>query len=376
MINWSQYCQIANIADNDIKQFHIVDLNKEYAPNNYWALKSPTQGELRIFQLEELKVHIDEKLRDNQEKTGTHAINARLDKEMLLRFRQQLSFLGSQKEQRSESQEKVSLVIGMTACHYFIRGEIDFDPQKEIQAIQEKSERKGIKDKTEFSLSNLSLVSLGEENITHEKKSRIDKLRKINPFLSEDMLMEDSWDQINSSNVVNAKVSSGSYTHTLDDLYREEFWQEKNKSDGGMMLFRDTQSSNILQVGMLIAYRRNIESTIEDEKKYSLGIIRWLRIDLQKGVVIGIYNLSDECDAVAVKALEGVGKGSDYNPALLISSTNNSMKQSYLLVPSGVYDTNTILELWFEEKLIKIKITHKIMTTNTVTQVKFEIFKD
>lgn len=375
MADWSKYCRIEMLADKNFKEFHLVDLGKELAPNNCWAFSKISKENTRLFNLNNLKFHIDKKLREHSDPLSQEilTIKERLDREMLLRFRQQLSFLGHKKEQRSAANEKISLVIGMTACHYFIRGEKNFDPDKEIKAAKNKSRKKNIT-ANKGHTSRLSLVSLGDENLSFEKKDRIERLKKINPFLSEDMLIEDSWDQIYSSNMANAAATSGDYTQTLDDIYREEIWKEKNTSDGGMMLIRKTQSSNILQVGMLVAYRKNIRKNSPEEKLYNLGIIRWLRIHPNKGMAIGIFNLSDNCQAVAVKAVEGVGHGSDFNQALLIttsSSHSSQSNQNYLIVPSGIYNTNTILELWHNETLVKVKITHKIMTSNTIMQVQF-----
>ncbi len=375
MANWTKYCAIESIADKNIKEYHLVDLGKELAPNNCWAFKNISRESSRLFNLNNLKFHIDKKLKEHSNPLSQEilTIKERLEREMLLRFRQQLSFLGSKKEQRSPASEKISLVIGMTASHYFIRGGKNFDPEEEIQAANESARGKTAKSSKAGGL-NLSLVSLGDEQLSTVKKDRIERLKKINPFLSEEMLIEDSWDQIYSSTAANAAVNSGIYNQTLDDVYREEFWEEKNTSDGGMMLIRKTQSSNILQVGMLVAHRRNLHKNAPEEKKYSLGIIRWLRIHPDKGMAIGILNLSGDCEAVAVKAIAGVGQGSDYNQALLINSASSAdahSPQEYLLVPSGIYDTNTLLNLWRNETLTKIKITHKKMTSNTIMQVEF-----
>ncbi len=374
MENWAKYCSIEHIGKKHIKDYHIVGLTDKQGPNNAYANITMKKDDVRLFNLDKLKLHIKRKLEkdndsdDDDDSENILPINARLDKEMLLRFNQNLSYTGSQKEKRVTSNAKIRLSIGMTACHYFVRGEKDFDPEKEIQtALTQKRKKTGRYESGES--LNLSLVSLDDD--LGQNTSRIARLRKINPFLSEDMLVDDNWDQINSSTAANAQVRSIHQTQTLDDLYREEIWEEKNNSDGGMLLLRSFQSSNTLHVGMLIAFKKNSA----DEKKYSLGLIRWLRINVNKGIAIGICYLSNQCEAVAVKALEGIGSGSDYNQAFLLKSSverHSQNNQKSLLVPSGIYDINTILSLWYQGKENKVRITQKLLTTKTLMQVKFE----
>jgi len=376
----TQHCKINTPSSSELNQYHLVDLAEKSAPGNILFTKKSPQ--LRSFDISQLNTDLKHTIKKitNSTSSGVSSIINRLDKEMLIRFHKQINFFGSQKEQRIHSDKQVNVTIGLSACHYILTGGKHFDPESEIKKakkIKQIKPKKSISPKKSYLSENstLSLVAIDEED-TSTNSERIDKLKKINPFMNEDMVAGDQWEQIYSSTLAQANIAD--QINTLDDLYREELWEEKNSSNGGMLLLRKNESSNAIHVGMLIAYeyKDSTEHLYPSKKikKHNLGVIRWLRFNAKKGMALGVMKLSNDIEPVAVKATRGVGKDSDYNQALLIhKQIGEHESKKTLFVPSGIYDIGTVLDIWHTQKMNQIKITKKLMVTKTMMQVAFTV---
>ena len=359
MDNWVEYVSIESLADKDLTICHVVDLSKDCAPGTIYSVFKRIPEEARVININKLRVHIEKLLRaiSTDKENGINTLNSRQESDMLLRLKKQFSYLEEIRKERPTANDKIKLFAGISACHYFISGKKLFSPEAEI-----KEAKNGGDNTINEPVSTLSILSFDEQELLNNSE-RIGNLKSINPFLSENILVNDNWDKINSSSVANANISSTSDAH--HKLHHEEHWKQKNEHKEGMLLVCNTQSRHALAVGMLVGYYQ--EDQYLQTPEYSLGIIRWLRINLKKGMAIGVIKLPENFTSVAVKAISGVGSGSSYNQALL--NQNYNCKQ--LLLPAGIFDIGTILNVWDQEDILSVKITKKIINTNTVMLVNY-----
>ncbi|MCP3849395.1 MAG: hypothetical protein GY694_04035, partial [Gammaproteobacteria bacterium] len=355
MDEWVEYTSIESIANKDLTICHVVDLAKDCTPGTIYSVFSHVPKEPRVININRLIIHIEQQLRAinaNQEE-GLNSLILRQESEMLLRMKKQFSYLDSVRKERQSASDTITLIAGISACHYFISGEKLFAPEEEIKKANAADE----------STSSLSILSFEEQELL-ENDNRTKQLNDVNPFLSENMFVNDNWEKINMTSLTNANIHS--VAKAQNKLYKKEQWQQKNEHNEGMLLSCDTQSSHSLNVGMLVGYHPS--KTHQDLPVYQLGIIRWLRLHLKTGMTIGIMKLSGDYTSVAVKATAGVGQGSSYNQALI----KQELRCNELILPAGIYDIGTVLDIWDQEDIFSVIITKKIINTNSVMLVQYE----
>ncbi|MCW8931846.1 MAG: hypothetical protein OQL19_16635 [Gammaproteobacteria bacterium] len=360
MNTWVEYTSIESLKDKDLTISHVVDLSKDCPPGTIYSVLKNIPKEARVIDVNELKIHIEQRLKEksSEKEKGIGLLNSRLEYDMLVRLKKQFSYLEETRKDRHVANNEIKLFAGLSACHYFISGKKLFSPESEIKKAKNSNDKN-----IDEPVSELSILSFEEHELL-DSSNRIGQLKNINPFMSEDMLVDDNWEKINSTALANANMNKNSNIH--HKLYNEEDWKQKNEHDEGMLLSCDTQSKHSLNVGMLIGYYK--EGNNVQQPNYSLGMIRWLKLHLKNGMLIGVMKLSGHYTSVAVKAISGVGKGGSYNQALF----NQNYHCNELLLPAGIFDIGTVLNVWDQEDIFSVKITKKIINTKTVMLVKYE----
>ncbi len=355
MDTWTEYTSLEPLTNKDLTICHVVDLSKDCAPGTIYSVFKKVPEEARVININKLKIYIEKLLRKltKDKDNGLNTLFFRQESDMLARLKKQFSYLNELRKKRYTATNNIKLFSGLSACHYFIDGKKLFSPEAEVKKAKNNN----------APVSELSLLSL-EEHDQFDNKNRMGNLNSINPFLNENMLVNDNWEKINSTSLANANINKTSNEHHKQ--YYEENWKQQNEHDEGMLLSCSTQSKHSLNVGMLIGYYLDDQDT--QDAQYHLGIIRWLRLHFKNGMKIGVMKLTGNYKSVAVKAISGVGKGSSYNQALV----NQNFLHKMLLLPAGIFDIGTVLSVWDQEDIFSVKITQKIINTNSVILAKYE----
>lgn len=149
--------------------------------------------------------------------------------------------------------------------------------------------------------------------------------------------------------------------------YAVEPWQCINYSAGGVALQRCDDTRSQTRVGVLTAYRHEHEMNL-----WHVGIVRWLQVNAQNQLALGIMSLGNQMAAVAVRAIGGTGEGGEYFRSLLINLDNPNEKASKgILAPVSIYDVGTLLVLNMKTKLKYVRLTHIIETTSSFSLFAF-----
>jgi hypothetical protein len=375
MSNWVEYCDIVGYSQAYPEGNFVVNLLSDKSPH-YVSKKELSkkkqikegysqQLEDRVITTGELKIFLDAQLAEiNENKQHqSYSYQVRMHNEMLQRLDSEMSSHEERLDERFPVAKKIKLVSGLRSCHHFISAKKEFAPQNEVDAQLEKQQESPATSELEIAL----ITPLQEQDLL-AKDNPMDELQKVNPFLDELSIVGDEWEHIYASSIVNANIDASQQKQQL--FLEEEVWKQRNESANGMLLVGNAIEMPIA-VGMLIAYR------LEIEKMYSLAIVKWLRVNPRKGIAIGIEQLAVQSRAVAVKGKKGVGSGGQFQRSLLILDKNHAKtcqgNKFCLIVPPGIYDTGSILEIWHNHSLDTIKISQVLVATSSFDQVAFEL---
>jgi hypothetical protein len=369
--NWVEHCEIVGYSQHHTENQFVVNLLEDESPHYYDENRDvrteySQSFEGRIITMEKLRVYIDEYLtRVEQEKEHQiFSYQSRMHTEMLRRIDNDLIH-EERREERQLAGNQIKLVSGLRACHHFIYERKNFDPQTEIDA-QAKAK---IDAAAKSDDSEMNLINLLEEERLLNKKNPMGELQSINPFMDETDVIGDEWNRIYASSVVDANLRQSQLQITKN--LKEEVWKQKNESKNGMLLVARNDKEMPISVGTLVAYRLNVE------KVFCLAYVKWLRINPLKGVAIGIQLIAVQSRAIGVKGVKGIGAGSQFNRAFLISENDTRGKggKLQLLLPAGIYDKGSILKVWHNQKLHEVEITDVLVVTDSFEQVAFKVIK-
>lgn len=370
MPDWVEHCEIEAYGKHLLEQSYVVNLLTDKSPH-YFNKKqdkkpsSSTPFEGRVVTMDRLKVfldtHLDKIKKQKHDRIFSH--QSRIHNEMLQRIDNEINFHEERSEERQLIGNEIKLVSGFRACHHFISHRKHFEPQVEIDAkLEQNLEKNHLKDD-----SNMNLIGLLEEAKLLDKKNPIGELQSVNPFLEESAVVGDEWERIYASSVINANVEVSE--EQLNRNLKEESWKQKNESAHGMLLVARNDIHMPIGVGMLVAYRLNVE------KAYCLAIVKWLRINPHKGIAIGLQLVAVQSRTIAVKGVKGAGAGGQFQRAFLISENDTKGKggKLHLIVPAGIYDTGSTLKVWHNDKLNFVLITDILLATDSFERVAFSV---
>ncbi|WP_455218010.1 hypothetical protein [Kaarinaea lacus] len=321
---WTNVCHIWPNKSKPSEGDYAVDMSADAPPVFVTAERLPVNDQFRVIDIDEVKqrldVHLQRLLRqslhtiDLNEKQG---MVERHQRDMLLRLSSAWHGNLIRQNVRRAADKRIQMASGLSASHYYLSGGRDFTP----------------------ALDELKL-----------KEDQIEPTMYLEAF--DDALEKDRFHQ-------NKKYSINP-------------WWQFNTSELGSGLCCKTECNQThVRVGEVVVYR------IEDEPvvRWKVGIIRWFKSDPDNSMDMGVMNLSNSAVPVAVKALKGPGKGTDYFRGLLIPKQVSLQQTRSVLVPASVYDVHTQLAVNMKERLFYIKLTSLIRSTTEFGQFTFDVLE-
>ena len=252
-------------------------------------------------------------------------------------------------KRHADGQHILMMCIGLGAAHHQVSGEAEFTPEEDESEFH-RPQKKG---------DHLSLQSRDDapRQVTTTTAEGLEATR-VSRFTT-DM---DVWDAVHDTQL-HARVLRDSAMAG----YAVEPWLRINHSDGGVALLHMPDNRTQARVGVLTAYRDENETLL-----WHIGTVRWLQINKQGRLTLGIKSLGNHMAAVAVRAIGGTGSGGEYFRSLLIDfidTEGNTGKG--LLVPVSIYDIGTQLVLNLKTELKYVRLTRIIETTSSFTLFAF-----
>lgn len=279
-------------------------------------------------------------------------------RDMLERLRTSWGRTRDREDERLVSLGNVTAAVGLSASHHFIAGEAAFTPElDEVRIHTGKAGGGG---------GGLGLSLLPRESEpwkAEEAETRLDsgvENPRRSSFDSEDDAL-DVWEKIYATRAKHDPHKANG------PLYQATRWKQKNASLGGLCLFCETEQGMPLRVGEVIAYRPD-----SDAEHWMVGTIRWLQVQDNRSVQMGLMTLADSARCVATRAVKGVGQGGEYFRALLTPSTEVDAATSSLIVPGAIYESGSTLALNTGERICYVELGQMLESTAAFARFRFK----
>ena len=105
----------------------------------------------------------------------------------------------------------------------------------------------------------------------------------------------------------------------------------------------------------------------------SLGSLDWYLINSGPFVMANITSVYFFIPDKALKAIDGLGKGTDYFRALLAPKQVSINQQRSVIVPALLYDIGTVLSVNMKTKLFYIKLNRLVLSSGNVSMFEFDV---
>jgi len=317
--SWCNECHIYPAIEQDTDNEFVFDLASDLPPRYFtkemdWQ---PLNG--RVLDIKAVCLRLDNFLQNflHQETIDdTHSLVEVQQRDMLIRLAQALEGTLSRQTDRRSAGNNVRIAVGLNAAHYTISQKIPFSPEMDELKLK------------------------GQHNLE-------------------------------------PSLFAGAYKTALENDRRHSHmdyttynWRQNNASTTGSALSCSLDNEEqTVKVGELVAYCAQ-EKTCP---RWKVGLIRWLKFQTDSGIDMGVMNLSHTAVPVAIKAINGIGKGTDYFRGLMIPKQVSIHQTRSLVVPAALYDVNTILVVNMKNRFFHIKLTKQYLSTRSFTQYKFEV---
>jgi hypothetical protein len=324
---WTSVCKITELDKKHISDQYGVDfatdMSPRYIPSNLeWE---PVDG--RIIDISEVKErlnnHITKVLRYNVdtddflevEEETPRSLKERQHRDMLLRLTDAWHSNLTRVTDREDRGARLRMALGLNACHFYSSNKAAFTPEMDELRLLSKENKQA----TVFA------------NIYREA-------------LHKDRLHENS-------------------------TYPISPWQQHNISHTGLALSCADSCNNMnVKVGEVVSYLFESKTGL----RWKIGIIRWLHINQEDNVDMGIMNLAHSAVPIAVKAVDGIGKGTDYFRSLLVPKQVSIKQLRSVIVPALLYDIGTVLSVNMKTKLFYVRLTKLIISSGNIAMFEFE----
>ncbi len=154
--------------------------------------------------------------------------------------------------------------------------------------------------------------------------------------------------------------------------YSQEDWQQSNLSQMGIALRCTNGHHDIsVKVGEIVSYRYDGKL----KGRWQTGVVRWIKSDTRKVLDIGIMDIAKSAVPVAVKAMSGVGTGTDYFRALLIPFQVSLKQTRSIILPANIYDINSVLVVNLGKRMFHVRLTRLLLFTTAINQYEFDILE-
>lgn len=345
----------------DLPGQFVLDLESSLPPHYRSSERRlPTPGWPRILILDKLIEAVDERLsgltRELAERSSKAALALRMQRDMYLRFREALGGRQERVDTRRSTMARVSVVGGLSGCHFFLNGRRSFNPDADEARWNERlsgATGKG----SELTLSDSEYLSDRPE-VREDRRSA---------FHAHDAEADDVWRR---ANVVQAGREPEARQRRVQ--HRPVTWNRKNVSAGGMALFCTHPADMRIRVGELMAFSDDANAAAGD---WRLAQVRWLRARPDGGLEMGVRHIADSGHAVGVKGVQGAGRDAEHLRGILVPRVNPLNQEATLLVPAGVFEPGSVLKLVVSELAVYAKLTERVMTSQLFAHFRFTLIQ-
>lgn len=144
-------------------------------------------------------------------------------------------------------------------------------------------------------------------------------------------------------------------------------WQVVNESAGGCCLVSADKVGSEVLVGEIIGVRQ----AAGGEEKWSLGVIRWMKIGADRQVELGIQMLAPDASPAAVKPMGGTDTSATYQRSFVLPELHAIGQAATVITPPLPYRVGSNVLLKFNGSERHVRLTKLIENTGLFAQFQF-----
>ncbi len=367
LVDWTQACRIQPLgAGNSAQGYLFVDLEADapprYAPTSF-AMPLPLDG--RILDISAILPLIERRIKEvtlaHKSESGQLTLMGRTQRNMYKRLAEAWGVRSERLSDRKRRDAPVTITIGISACHHFSSGGVEFAPEaREIDLRRGGAGAAG---------SGLSLISTDDSPWLSEDKTNRLATGIVQPRTSQFINAQgknskDVWVKVYSTQAQHEheKGSGPGFDNTTCLL--------QDESAGGMAIECGKDHKLRMNVGEVMAFLTEDE---HQNREWSIGTVRWLRLSPEDELGLGIRVLADDALPAATRGVRGAGRGGEYFRSLLIPKLDPSQFPTTLITPAAIYDVDSIILINTGEQLLYAHLTKLLEATNAYAQFQFLI---
>ncbi|HEB99816.1 MAG TPA: hypothetical protein ENJ05_09945 [Thiotrichales bacterium] len=329
-----------------IEGHFVIDLERD-AAGSFGRGPDEDGGEIRILELGELLRIVEDRIRELtlEKKTGFADWQQR---DLLRRLRNAWRGRPPRSADRLSRQGSVRIIAGLPAVHHQLDGGRDFTPEEdEVTLHGDQFQQR----------STLSLVPMDQEawrNDEARQKLAEGVIKPRGYVFDLEEKEADIWKK--------ATLISGTGKTTLEEWVERRTTGSRSElevrdvSSGGFRMVCPAGSGIRLRVGGLLL--------IDDGRERArLGTVRWLMTRGDEAVELGAGFLQGTPRPTAIRGLEGMGAGSQYQRALLLTGDEHEA----CLAPAGLFAPESLVLTNDREHLRLVRFRRILYSTKSIT---------
>lgn len=285
----------------------------------------------------------------NARREFTHRYSEYLEERILQRLMLIWGVMPKRRFTRREQDAQVQLVVGLKAIHSIISG-----PQPE-QPDAEQVETEVIRDREYL------------QDPTFERPTRI----RTDPHSSNSKTrtrfgqLPEQWQNKPLQGAYSARIPEAD-AETTTPLHPEH-WKMQDMSAGGYCLLWDSEEASSAQVGELVA----IKASDDDNDNWHLGVIRWMKFTMERGLGLGVQMMSPGARAIWARVCNDKSGTTDKVQGILLPDIRGLNQQATLLLPPLLFRTGCLSRLTRDDKEEQIRLTTQLEDTGSFAQFYF-----
>lgn len=363
---WAPFCKLAQLGTYTITaDTFYVDIHHDCGPRFLAGDASATPAkEARVVDLADVASALRKRIAEatSPRVTGLHAapstLQQRLRRELYLRLAQAWTARGARQYSRSPATEHhLVLTAGLSAAHHFISGARSFAPERKELRLGPKLASKKLELQSDPRTEGTGTLVRGEA-----PKPLIPATpRRADP--------DDAWKPVYTT----TPAGPLDYHHPDVD-YPFTLCAVTDTSQGGLALSYSPIGNEVrTRVGDVIALQdTDTPEAPASNKPWRIGTVRWLRASVA-GLDLGVAVLGESAMPVGTRAIEGVGKGSEYMRGLIVPAHDVSSPDATLIASPAIYDAGTVLVVITETAAFHARLLRLIEGTGSYARFSFRV---
>lgn len=365
LANWANYARLISgpYQPGKIGKF-VIDLAAAAPPKYSSIASSPNPPRVaRVIDVSRLLDHLEELISARSDNKAT--IAERIEQGMFRRVSRVWGARSERLSPRVATDVNAEIVFGLRHCHQLMSDSHVFRPEETEAAIL-----KGVPTEEQ----NDAMLLMPSENQQWEKEGARNKVTsdlgqsRASNFDTE-VDPRDIWKKVYSTSAQAEHYIDEHKNEVSAPEYTVSLGKQGSESTGGIDLACNTADGVSLRVGDAVGFRTPVPGA---DDIWELGSITWLRIINDGTVYVGIKRIAGDALPVASRGLVGVGEGSEYYRSLIVPKLDPEENPTSIITPAAVYDVDSRIFINTGEKVLHVRLTQMVDTTNSYSHFRFE----